>query len=414
MAAASSSSAPAAQAAGIPIPQHFDHGVDEAVDEAKVETDKVFAEANRQAARRETAIQGQIARNLGPSSETADASYVARLAADANKGRQPKTYGPARTKPGLRETMDKTHQATMGKFWRGISSHRKGRLKDIPPPAESQPPPAGMEPIKPKAESRPEAIQRRLHQAPWGDKASKLEPAAASSSGPAAQKSRSRSAGITPRAASEPPLIKPKAESRAAAIKRRLTGKQMDARAASEPSAATKASTRSRSRGEAKYATEPAPAPRIRKGERSPLQSEVKKTRRRSKSSPAEASAPPEAKATTAAYPAFWAPAAKVAAKAAAKLAAKVAAKAAPAAAAKAAPAVAAAKGPTIMAADMGTAIDFNNDPAYWQTKTVGVLHDQLSLRGYRTTLSATAFGRTKKADLVKLLISTPIPKQKT
>ena len=154
--------------------------------------------------------------------------------------------------------------------------------------------------------------------------------------------------------------------------------------------------------GEAKYATEPAPAPRIRKRERSPLQSEVKKTRRRSKSSPAEASAPPEAKATTAAYPAFWAPAAKVAAKAA------------PAAAAKAAPAVSAAKGPTIMAADMGTAIDVNNDPAYWQTKTVGVLHDQLSLRGYRTTLSATAFGRTKKADLVKLRISIPIPKQKT
>ena len=66
------------------------------------------------------------------------------------------------------------------------------------------------------------------------------------------------------------------------------------------------------------------------------------------------------------------------------------------------------------MAADMGTAIDFNNDPAYWQTKTVGVLHDQLSLRGYRTTLTATEFGRTKKAELIQLLLSLPPPTKKT
>ena len=267
-----------------------------------------------------------------------------------------------------------------------------------------------MEPIKPKVETRAEVIKRRLQQPPWSDKASKLEPASASS---AAQKSRSRSAGLKSRAASEPPQIKPKAESRAAAIKRRLTGKNMEARATSEP-AATKASTRSRSRGGARNATEPAPAPRIRKGNRSPIQEEAKKTRRRSKSSPEVA--PPETKAATAAYPPFWAPAAKVAAKVAAKAAKAPAAPVAAAAAAKAtpaAPAAAVAKGPAARAEDMGPAIIYNNDRAYWQKQPLNLITDQLSQRGYRTELSNAAFKKQKKADFIQILISLPLPKQR-
>ena len=108
------------------------------------------------------------------------------------------------------------------------------------PPADSQPPPAGMEPIKPKAESRADAMKRRPVSVPRGDKAPKMdaapiasnleskraasarparsrsrkdeqpEPASTSSSSaaPATPKSKSRSRTVRtkppPRAASEP------------------------------------------------------------------------------------------------------------------------------------------------------------------------------------------------------------------
>ena len=110
-AAASSSSAPAAQPA-----QHFATGIDESADDAKVETEKVFAEADRQAAMKAEAIQRQIAANLGPSAGTADASYISRLAADAGNGKG-RGYGPAKVEPAPREGMDKTHSEQMGKMF---------------------------------------------------------------------------------------------------------------------------------------------------------------------------------------------------------------------------------------------------------------------------------------------------------
>ena len=132
--ASSSSSAPAAQPA-----QHFATGIDESVNDAKVETEKAFAEADRQAAMKAESIQRQIAANLGPSAGTADASYITRLAADASKGRErfTKGYGPAKVEPAPREGMDKTHREQMGKMFHSLAEKRR-KLK--PTTASPSPP----------------------------------------------------------------------------------------------------------------------------------------------------------------------------------------------------------------------------------------------------------------------------------
>ena len=126
---------------------------------------------------------------------------------------------------------------------------------------------------------------------------------------------------------------------------------------------------------------------------------------------PAKPPSPPPAKAAAAAsaYP----PLHKASAKVAAKTPAKAAKPPSPPPAAKAAPA---AKGPEAKpktgeaARDGGTYIDRSTDLAHWQTATTtkGYIHDQLSLRGYKTELSPSAWARVSKADLIKLIFSHP------
>jgi hypothetical protein len=52
---------------------------------------------------------------------------------------------------------------------------------------------------------------------------------------------------------------------------------------------------------------------------------------------------------------------------------------------------------------------------AHWQaaTTTKGHIHDQLSLRGYKTELSPSAWARVSKADLIKLFFTHPPPAEK-
>jgi hypothetical protein len=66
-------------------------------------------------------------------------------------------------------------------------------------------------------------------------------------------------------------------------------------------------------------------------------------------------------------------------------------------------------------ARDGGTYIDRSTDLAHWQksTTTKGYIHDQLSLRGYKTKLSPTMWARVSKADLIDLIFRNPPPPEK-
>ena len=70
-----------------PIPQQFDMGIDDDMNDAHAEMNKVFDQMNREVLARRQTISEQIGNHLGPHSATEDKSYVARLTADGNKGR---------------------------------------------------------------------------------------------------------------------------------------------------------------------------------------------------------------------------------------------------------------------------------------------------------------------------------------
>ena len=399
---------PTSQAATTPIPQQFDIGIDDDMNDAQRETDKIFEEVTRQNIRKGKSIDEQIARHLGPDSETADQSYVARLAAEGNKGRGRYPRGDAtkeievqtvkpqqKTKPSLRETMDKLQ--------RGRSAHRKDGTIGLPPPTGLQPPPVGMEPIKPKAESRAEAMKRRPVSVPRGDKApkmdsapiaSKLESTRAASARPARSRSRKDEQPGPASSSSSAAPATPKAKSRSRSIRTKPPP-----RAASEPAAAPatpKAKSRSRSRGDVRKEKEPAllaitvPTSRGKKGERSPPPPEDKRTRVRSKTPDAKTArrqaAAPAANATPTAPVKKDKPKVPIV---------------------KQKPDPAPAKGPTLRG--KGVELDTNNDEAYWAKQGLGYIHDQLALRGYRAPMK-TKFKRMKKADLAKLIITVPLP----
>ena len=375
--ASSTAASSSASAAETTTPQHLGKGVEEAVEEAKAETDEVFAEAARQAAAREETIRRQIATNLGPSSETADASYVTRLAVDARKGKGylPKSYGRAEVEPTHRDSMGKKHHAQLGKLFRSMSAaHRniasaKEPSPPLPPPLidPSHPTPL-LDPTQPLIPVKP-------HKKPW-------EIARASSA----------------------PALKYKAKSKA----------------------------RSRSIESARGATSPPPAPKMKKTPLNLLQVEAKRRRRAAKTQPtpppppakspapkpAKPPSPPPAKAaakseaaSSSGYPTFHAASAKVEAKTPAKKKAKTPSPPPAAVASKAAPAEELRTGEE--ARRGGTYIDYSTDRAYWLTKTKTYLHDQLSLRKHKSGMTASAWGRVSKPDLIAIILSLPVPAKK-
>jgi hypothetical protein len=63
---------------------------------------------------------------------------------------------------------------------------------------------------------------------------------------------------------------------------------------------------------------------------------------------------------------------------------------------------------------DMGPEAMRSNDPSFWLSLGRGVLHDQLAIRGYKNeTMTAYAFGRLSKQDLVALILALPPPPKK-
>jgi hypothetical protein len=64
-------------------------------------------------------------------------------------------------------------------------------------------------------------------------------------------------------------------------------------------------------------------------------------------------------------------------------------------------------------ARDGGTYIDRSTDLAHWKKQGRPYLHDQLQLRGYRTELTPSAWGRVSKADLIQLIMTHPLPAEK-
>ena len=385
--AASSSSAPAAPASA---PEQFTMGIDAAMEEAQAETDRIFAEANAQAAKRGKTIAEQVGRNLGPSSETADASFVARLAADANKtkGNVPESYGPSRTKPkrpvavaesakdampeSTKKAMDETHHETMKKFWEDLAITR-----------------AKKDPTKQPIETTADAIQRRI---------TGKQPVKRAASAPT-QKPRSRSREPAPlpppsatktAATTSPPFWAPaskaveKAAAKAAKVAARIAAKA--AKAAARSPAPQSASKR---RAAASVPPQPAaksPAPQpAAPSAYPPLHTATAKLSAKTPKIVIKPQSPP---------PAAKAPAAKASASAPA--------------AAKPAETV---KAP--YAKDMGPELIRSTDPAFWKKQTKGVLHDQLSQRGYISELTPSKWARVSKDDLVKILLSLPPPKQK-
>ena len=364
----SSTASSSASAAETTTPHHLGTGVEEAVDEAKAETDEVFAEAARQAAAREETIRRQIAANLGPSSETADASYVTRLAVDARKGKGylPKSYGRAEVESTHRDSMGKKHHAQLGKLFRSMSAAHRNIASAKEPSPPLSPPLIDPSQSLLMADTQP----------------------------PIPTRPRKKPGGI--------------------------------ARASSAPAPELKA--RSRSTGKARGATSPAPAPRLKKTPPNPLQVEAKRRRQAAKTKqtppqppakspapkPAKPPSPPPAKAaakseaaSSSGYPTFHAASAKVEAKTPAKKKAKTPSPP-PAAVSKAAPAEKLRTGEELR--DGGTYIDRSTDLAHWKTKSKGHLHDQLSLRGYKSGMTASAWGRVGKAELIRIILSLPRP----
>ena len=159
----------------------------------------------------------------------------------------------------------------------------------------------------------------------------------------------------------------------------------------------------------------------IEKGEPNDLQVEAARRRLIAKTKQTPQPPPPRAKAAKTPSP----PPAKAAAAASAypplhKASAKVAAKTPKvvnAASASSAPqgpppTYKKVKGPN--AEDMGPEAMRSTDPAFWMKLNVGLLHDQLAQRGYKnTTMSASAFGRLNKTELVRLILLHPPPAEK-
>ena len=90
-------------ASQVPVPKQFDMGINDGMNEAQAETERVFEQMSRDVLERKKSIGEQIAQNLGPHSATADQSYVARLTADGNKSR-----GRYRMGAGKKDPMDLT------------------------------------------------------------------------------------------------------------------------------------------------------------------------------------------------------------------------------------------------------------------------------------------------------------------
>jgi hypothetical protein len=409
-----------------------------------VETDKIEAERARQAAVNAEKLQRQIAANLGPSAGTADADFIARLAADAGKGKKG-GYGAARKEPTTRQSMDHSHQEQMKNFWK---SQAEAKRKSKPTKAPSPPPAEAAEAASASTDAYPTfhaaSAKVKVNTSPIKAKSPAPQPIK-SSPPPQPPLLTGDFLGILdPSQQPIPTRATPydyfNAETRDAAIRRvarRMHGRPPHDLTRPLSAPPPKARVRSRSAGKPRSAGGPEPtlARSIEKGEPNDLQVEASRRRLASKTKqtpqpppkpakappakppspsraaapPAKPSTPPPAKATAAAsaYPTMN--------KAAAKVAAKTPTVVKNAAAASAPqgrpPSEKHVAGPK--SADMGPEAMRSTDPDFWLTLSKGVLHDQLSQRGHINKLTTSAFAKLTKPELVKLILALPPPPKK-